>query len=231
MNLLSRNATVNALIWSLPAGPEHCAGFVGGARSVCRSCYAGAGMHWMPGSLRANAERAAWFRDGQGVTEHKVSDMVRAVGRARFVVVHESGDFAAPWEIEFWRTVALDTPDTRYWVRTRTWHLGALWRAGLRALHALPNVTVRLSALQVNDRSAMGPKADGFPSSSVTDRGPGCPKQRHGSCHRAGCRACWDKDIAHVTYALHGDAVQRKHDMATDWKRFSEKQRQAAMEV
>ena len=239
---LTRNGTVSALVWALPSGPGHCAAFLGSAGSVCRSCYAAQGTHWMPGALRVRASNAAWLRGRTGARpgyrrwRRMVAQLAGAIGTARYVVVHESGDFAQPWETEMWADVATLCPSTRFWVRTRTWRLDGEWVQALRRLHQAPNVTVRLSALEVDGpapRVVAGIRfAYEFPASRVvaTD-GPGCPKQEHGSCSRAGCRACWDRSVPVVTYRLHSDPIVARKGGIVDWQSFGKAQTRAAMEV
>ena len=232
---LTRNGTVSALVWALPSGPGHCAAFLGSAGSVCRSCYAAQGTHWMPGALRVRASNAAWLRGRTGARpgyrrwRRMVAQLASAIGRARYVVVHESGDFAAPWEAELWADVARRTPNTRYWVRTRTWRIGdPAWSVALCTLHNIPNVAVRISATAID-----GPAPDycGIPASRVSSTGPGCPKQEHGSCWRAGCRACWDRSVPVVTYRLHSDPIVARKGGIVDWQSFGKAQSRAAMEV
>lgn len=216
--LLTRNSTVSALGWSLPSGPSHCAAFKGGPGSVCASCFAGQGkLGNMPAALHAQAARAAWIR-GPGTVAAKARCLASEIGpRTRYVVVHVSGDFRTRAEVAIWRRVAQMRPDVRFWVRTRTWRLGPAWVRQLSALHALPNVVVRASALVIDGPAPSVP----FPTSGVTRRGVGCPKQTHGSCEASGCRACWDKDVSHVDYLFHSSLDTRATDGAVNWAKYN----------
>lgn len=218
MKLLTRNATVSALGWSLPSGPSHCAAFQGGPGSVCASCYAGQGMLGnMPAVLRAQATRAAWIR-GPGTVASKARQLASEIGsRTRYMVVHVSGDFRDRTEVLVWKRVAQLRPDVRFWVRTRTWRLGRAWVRTLAALHALPNVVVRASALAIDGPAPAVP----FPTSGVTRHGVGCPKQTHGSCAAAGCRACWDKDVPHVDYLFHSSLDTAGAAGVVDWTKYN----------
>lgn len=219
MKLLTRNATVAALGWSLPSGPSHCAAFQGGPGSVCGSCYAGQGMLGnMPAVLRAQAARAAWIR-GPGTVASKARQLASEIGpRTRYMVVHVSGDFRTRTEIAIWRRVAQLRPDVRFWVRTRTWRLGPAWVRALSTLHALPNVVVRASALTIDGPAPAVP----FPTSGVTRRrGAGCPKQTHGSCEAAGCRACWAEDVPHVDYLFHSSLDTAGSNGAVNWAQYN----------
>ena len=227
MNLLPYNRHVNARVWSLPAGPGHCAGFDGKALA-CQHCYAADGLHWLPGSLRANAERAGWMQRMRTVPDRSyqdyVDEMVRAVGKSPYVVVHESGDFTSSLDVVFWYHVMQACPKTKFWVRTRTYRKATdTHKMFLNRMARLPNVVVRLS---LRHKKEHVPKL--MHSSTVSKDGPGCPKQQKGSCIKGKCRACWSQDVPNVEYKLHNT---RPFKNGVNWPKFLDRQRLHALEV
>ena len=114
-----------------------------------RLLYVLRGRWYVPSAKRSECDGApsrARRATSARVTDDKVAALVRSIGRASYVVVHVSGDFWEPWEIEAWKAVALLCPHTRFWVRTRTWRLPD-WLPKLERLNQLPNVCVRLSQI------------------------------------------------------------------------------------
>lgn len=198
--------------WSLPAGPTYCAGFRG---TTCAQCYAGQGRYRMPNVERAQRIRWDWWRTASNPERIRV--MSYAIARklrkqiesgTAYFRVFDSGDFSNPRDVETWIEIARALPQVKFWIPTRCWWLPE-FQEPLRRLHALPNVTVRASALDVD-----GVNPDWPTVSRVVSDGPGCPKQTHGNCEAAGCRACWSKDVPSIEYRQHGHRVNWKRRAA-----------------
>lgn len=124
--------------------------------------------------------------------------------------VHDSGDLFSPAYTQMWTRVCANLPEVRFWFPTRMWpHGGKAVRlttiAAVQELAALPNVTVRPSALQFDDPA---PTVDGYgPGSSAAREGYNCPAHEQNNECRA-CRACWDSPDG-VIYRYHGGLNKR----------------------
>ncbi len=202
-NLLTNTSAMSCKSWSVPAGPVYCAGFTAGDESPCRFCYAAGGRYNMPNVKDTQQARWEWWRNTP--TEDRVKVLVRAINALRngFFRVYDSGDFSNISDVEIWAEIASKCPKIKFWFPTRSWYKPEFTEALIK-LNSLPNVVIRRSALRFNL------PADSHPiitTSEVHTTGEGCPKQTHGSCAAAGCRACWSKDVPLVKYLLHGHEI------------------------
>lgn len=212
VSLLSETDAMGCHSWSLPAGPDVCAGFAAGPGTVCRGCYAAQGRYAMPNVVNAQGARLTWWRIAPEA--ERVALMVEAIGHAcrkrAFFRVFDSGDFTTPDDVMAWVAIARALPNIAFWIPTRSWRVKG-FETSLALLASLPNVALRRSALNVDENPPID--ANVPLTSGVTSTGPGCPKQTHGSCELAGCRACWQKEVPHIDYHVHGSDV--------NWKRVS----------
>ena len=92
------------------------------------------------------------------------------------------------------------------------------WLKMYGSLNSLPNVTVRPSALYLDD---LAPQIKGFSLGSGVLSEPAegrwmCPKSTEGgSCESTGCRHCWESPTESVYYLVHGHLGKHKlHDIA-----------------
>jgi hypothetical protein len=110
---------------------------------------------------------------------------------------HDSGDLQSVEHLEKIIEVCRRTPQIRHWLPTRE-------LAMLRACKApIPdNLTIRVSAAMIDGMAPMGWAASTVHTASPPVDAHECPAPRQG--HMCGlCRACWSRDIALVSYALH----------------------------
>lgn len=214
VSLLTKTSTLDCWSWSLPAGPRVCAGFNLEPGSVCKSCYAHQGMYRFPVVENAQEVRLRWWRKKK---PERAPVMMRAIASATkknpYFRVFDSGDFSGVEDIEAWRWICLKMPEVKFWFSTRAWRDRSLG-VFLDRLSLLPNVVVRYSALEIDDKRQWVEQMVGrgwvLTSSVSSDEEDACPKQISGSCTLGKCRACWDKNVPHITYHLHGHQVTWK---------------------
>src|SRR4051812_19407617 len=153
--------------FSLPAG-EACPNSHG---SICGSCYATKGCYRYASTQTAQSARYTWVRSAMKTPESReqwVRTMVLAIraSKTEYFRGHDSGDFFNVAYVEAWTEVARRMPDVKFWFPTREYQAKASTdafvvlnprTAALQALAALPNVTVRPSALEVGDAAPVVP--------------------------------------------------------------------------
>jgi hypothetical protein len=149
--------------------------------------------------------QAAQYRRLATITEPGwVDAMVASIERTgdRWFRWHDSGDLQSVEHLARIAEVAERTPEVSHWIPTREYRMV---REYLDANGGFPaNLTVRLSAHMVD-----GPAPTGFglPVSTVHTNGSYpdahvCPAPKQGgTC--GDCRACWDPQTEHVSYAKH----------------------------
>lgn len=214
VSLLTAASKMPGAAFSLPA-IKSCPGAKFGSGMICgavksdpktHSCYATKGLHRMPNVTNAFAVRYAWVMvcmasvDGWTSFVDTMVNAIRADGR-KYFRIHESGDFFNARYARAWVAIAQRLPDVQFWAPTRCYH-GATARTILPVLvelNALPNVSVRPSALGVNDPA---PVVAGLSAGTgVKHEDFNCPASTQGNAC-VDCRACWGTDTE-VYYRLH----------------------------
>ena len=163
--------------------------------------------------------------DGQALW---VETMVAAIKHAtrkgeKYFRIHDSGDFFSPAYVRMWAEVCKALPEVKFWAPTRVWQMPAsnasvnglkpfrvmtaidLMFAELLKLAALPNVTIRPSALNFGDAAPVVPGLHaGSAASDVCNVHDGllCPAPTQGN-NCGDCRVCWDLNAVPVTYHKH----------------------------
>jgi hypothetical protein len=123
--------------------------------------------------------------------------------------LHDSGDLFSPAYVDAWTAIIAALPWVSFWAPTRSWHIaddirarggsGNRWDTAFASLNALPNATIRPSALHVNTDA---PSLPGWAAGSgVKVVGWNCPAPLQGNACQA-CRACWAPAQA-IYYHLH----------------------------
>jgi hypothetical protein len=202
--LLSRPSKMPGASWSLPAGPS-CPFALYGPNTICGSCFAQAGNYRAdPNVVRAQAARFAWTRDCLKTpdgTDHFVETMVAAIAAAAagpYMRVHDSGDLFSPAYTRAWIRICSALPSVRFWFPTRSWR--APWVGVIQQLAALPNVTVRPSALHFDSPPPVVAGLAG--GTTAAAEGFTCPAPRnHNAC--GDCRACWIEPNTPISYHAH----------------------------
>jgi hypothetical protein len=208
VGILSNPGKMPGWSYGMSAGST-CPGAVTGANTICGSCYAKKGSYGWPLVTRAYAVRKNWTQ-AMMMTDASRDEWVRIMVASiakhvsasdPYFRIHDSGDFYTPRYIEAWAMVAAQLPWIHFWAPTRSWRFNdrPRWAQAFATINALANVTVRPSALYLEDDA---PLLAGFaPGSTVKVQGWNCPSSTQGNrCQD--CRACWNTDTA-VAYRLH----------------------------
>jgi hypothetical protein len=210
--LLTKTSKMPGPSWSLPAH-KACPRANG---TICDSCYADKGCYRFRGPRHAQAVRFAWTVESMRTADGRqawIDQMIRAIraSGAEYFRVHDSGDMFSPAYAECWLEVCRLLPEVRFWIPTRAWQQpsGPLpvfdpLLNTLRKLAALPNVTVRPSALNFGD---LPPVVGGLHAGSTAGLGNvrgvrPCPSWKQGN-QCGNCRACWDAKDTPVAYERH----------------------------
>tara|TARA_R100000664_G_C2736359_1_gene125730 strand:+ start:206 stop:805 length:600 start_codon:yes stop_codon:yes gene_type:complete len=155
----------------------------------CFGCYALKLRYVWPNSIKAMNRRLAALANPQWVQA-----MTTLVKRARWFRWHDSGDVQSSDHMNNILTVAKNSPNTKHWMPTQE-------RQFLPDRAAVPdNMIIRLSSSKVD----AGP-SQAWPWTSSVTTDPAqvtCPASKQGNKCRD-CRACWDRDVAHIVYPKH----------------------------
>lgn len=220
VSLLSSPSKMPCKSWSMPA-VRSCPSAFFGKGAICGeskakedlNCYASKRAYTWPAVVRALEARFAWAVKASmdAITgDEFVSLMTAAVGaegkrqvkRGDLPVfrVHDSGDLFSPAYVMLWVRIATNLPHIGFWFPTRQWRSKNLhMMAALTTLAALPNVSVRPSALHFEDAAPVIPGLSAGTTASV--EGFNCPASQQGNACRD-CRQCWTKDTV-VSYYRH----------------------------
>ena len=155
----------------------------------CFGCYALKLRYVWPNTIKAMNRRLAALANPLWVQA-----MATLAKRAKWFRWHDSGDVQSSKHMNDILEVAKSSPDTKHWMPTQE-------RQFLPDRAAVPdNMIIRLSSSKVN----AGP-SQAWPWTSSVSTDPKqvtCPAQNQGNKCRD-CRACWDRDVAHIVYPKH----------------------------
>ena len=203
--LLTNTSKMPCPSWGLPAG-KACPGAKYGENTICGQCYAAKGNYGVPMVRHALAERYRWTLAlmkspaGQDAFVEYMTLAIQAVDSPYFRI-HDSGDLFSPAYARCWARIARNLSHVRFWFPTRSYRIPNLLPA-IRELAALPNVTIRPSALFLD---AAPPVIEGLAAGSGATHSKSdatCPAYRQdGECRD--CRFCWDQPGKPVLYPLH----------------------------
>ena len=173
------------------------------AGSICADCYAEKGNYrkYASGIEPAQHARLVSIND-----ELWVDAMVVSIGADKYFRWHDSGDIQDIEHLEKIAEVAKRTPDCMHWLPTREYGIVSAFTAQ----YDIPkNLIIRLSAM-FTDKAVVIPASlkniAGIAVSNVHAKsapiGTACnaPAQ-NGECRT--CRACWNRDVAAVSYSIH----------------------------
>jgi hypothetical protein len=203
--LLTGTSKMPCPSWSLTAG-KACPGAKFGEGTICGSCYAAKGMYLHKAVQNAQRERFAWtlaLMKSEPGRDAFVAYLTKAIAATKnpYFRVHDSGDLFSQAYTRCWIRIARNLPGIRFWFPTRSYRIANILPV-IQELAALPNVTVRPSALMLD---AAPPVIDGLAAGSgatYAESEATCPAYRQdGECRD--CRHCWDNAAAPVLYPLH----------------------------
>lgn len=212
VRLLTQTSKMPGPSWSLPAH-KACPRANG---TICDSCYAAKGCYQYSTTRNAQNVRFRWtvesLRTAEGLFSW-IDTMVAAIQETgcEYFRVHDSGDMFSARYAQAWLEVCLRLPHVKFWIPTRAWQQPAgplpvfdpLLNT-LRQLAALPNVTVRPSALNFGD---LAPAVAGLHAGSTAGfpdvfRAKQCPARNQGN-QCGDCRACWEERDTPISYCRH----------------------------
>ena len=211
MHALSETSAMPVASFSLPAR-RTCPGALFGPDATCSTCYAdGRGRYRWRSVKRAQERRLTWTLDALE-TDRFVPSLIGCIacrGEGYFRI-HDAGDFFSVAYTAAWGRIARALPLVRFWAPTRSWALHGRFRpdgdpllAALRELNGLLNVTVRPSAIFLEEPPPVIP---GLSAGSTVTRDRAsvtCPKSLHRPARCGTCRRCWDEPLVPVTYLRH----------------------------
>jgi hypothetical protein len=185
---LSRPSKMPCYAWGIPASLCNVGSALRAIRgSTCEKCYA------LKGRYQFNRTQNALWRRYQGLYHPLWTDaMVRLIEGEAYFRWFDSGDLQSYWHLERITAIAKRLPATRFWLPTRE-------QEYVHRLEDCPhNLLIRVSAPMVD-----GPPPREFEwTSTVVKDEPSCPS-KHQDNRCGACRACWDRDVKNVSYALH----------------------------
>ncbi len=219
-NLLTWTGDMAAWSFSLPAGQSCPMMRADDPSYICHGCYAQINRYNMPNVLDAQWVRFMWAKGlmkdhaGRSTFVTTMIDAIKSHVTNGYFRVHDSGDFFHPEYARSWYYICKALPYIRFWFPTRNWpHNGAMskrWVESLTRLAALPNVTVRPSALRWDE---LAPRVAFLSTGTTGVNSPEignqlgcsvCPKTLiGGTCETNKCRTCWYNGVA-VAYLVHG---------------------------
>jgi len=163
--------------------------------SVCSDCYACKGRYKFKNVQDAMARRLqglthpAWTA---AVTYLVTNSVTIGVPYFRFF---DSGDLQSESHLMKIFAVCNNVPSVSFWLPTRE---HAIVKNVLRRFPVPKNLTIRASSAMIDGVSpTYSPNTAAVVTSEAT-----CPAPKQGG-ECANCRACWDKNVAHVSYKLH----------------------------
>lgn len=177
---------------------------VGVKGSVCDGCYALKGFYqtYAKTIKPAQYKRLASIQSAQWI-DAMVTLISLAAKRSRFFRWHDSGDIQSVEHLDKIVTIAQYLPDVAFWLPTREYRIIQEYLS--QHNEGFPhNLIVRLSAHMVDGPV---PYIAGLPVSSVftaqvPDGARECPARfQKNNC--GDCRACWDREIPHISYNAH----------------------------
>lgn len=192
---LGRPSKMPGYAYGIPA--RHCpvgAILVKRPGSVCASCYALKGRYVFP-----NVQRALEYRFQSLKHPRWIEALVYMIQKRKcdYFRWHDSGDIQGLWHLENMVEIARQCPTTKFWTPTRETRTVKQY---LTTHGNFPdNFVVRVSGAMID-----GPAPAHFPNTStvVSTQLPSCPAYTQGGVCGL-CRACWDSEVANVSYPKH----------------------------
>lgn len=166
--------------------------------TTCHGCYALKGMYRFPNVQTAMYKRLESLKDPKWIEAMVIQIKSKKETYFRW---HDSGDLQSVDHLKMIVEVCKQTPDTKHWLPTREYTIVQQY---LSQENGAKNLTIRLSAHRVDSAP---PTGYGLPTSTVHTHGQPitgveCEAyKRENSC--GSCRACWDLNVANISYPKH----------------------------
>tara|TARA_X000001382_G_scaffold109379_1_gene85549 strand:+ start:857 stop:1498 length:642 start_codon:yes stop_codon:yes gene_type:complete len=168
--------------------------------STCADCYALKGRYVFPNVQEALDRRMDKLLNNHKWVEAMVFLLLHYCTKSKVFRWHDSGDIQSLDHLQKIVEIAKRTPNIRHWLPTR--EVGIV-REFKKSSNFPSNLIVRISATMVN---GLPHKFHQHSSTVSTDKDFDldwtCPANKQDN--KCGdCRACWDINVANVTYPLH----------------------------
>lgn len=164
--------------------------------TICSKCYACKGRYTFPTVKNAQMKRLEAVEKPEWVDA-----MVELISRepSKYFRWHDSGDLISIDHLSKICQIALRLPDYVFWLPTNEHQLVAKYRK----THAIPdNLVIRLSSPKIDGPAVKTDLCTSGVYSKGKPQGHQCPAPAQGGkCGE--CRACWNKDVKHVSYRAH----------------------------
>ena len=178
--------------------------------SICASCYAEKGnyLRYANGIEPAQHARLESISLAISDAEYRaawIQAMSVSIGKDEFFRFHDSGDIQNIEHLELYAELARALPNCKFWLPTREYGIVSAFTA---QFDIPKNLIIRLSAM-FTDKPVVIPSSlkgvKGIAVSNVHSEKPigtacNAPKQ-NGECKD--CRACWNRNVAAVSYSIH----------------------------
>ena len=169
------------------------------AGSTCSGCYA-----LDRGNYQYNSVKLAHKRRLASITgPHWTAAMVFLLQhyKEKWFRWHDAGDLQSVQHLLKICAVAALTPKIKHWLPTRELAIVKAYVASGGSVP--PNLTIRVSATMVDGPATKAwPVTSGVHTAAPDDDTHICPApQQDNKCGK--CRACWSRDVAHVSYHKH----------------------------
>ena len=166
--------------------------------SVCHGCYALRGNYQFANVYQSHENRRKSING-----PHWTAAMVTLLQNSgeRWHRWHDSGDLQSVDHLTKICAVAALTPKIKHWLPTREL---SIVQAYIAKGGSVPdNLTIRVSATMVDGRATKAwPVTSGVHTAAPGGTAHVCPApQQNNNCGK--CRACWSKDVEHVSYHKH----------------------------
>ena len=160
--------------------------------SVCAGCYALKGNYTRYPAIKA----AQYYRLQSLMDPRWIPAMVTQIKRQKFFRWHDAGDIQSVQHLKNIMEVCLQTPSTKHWLPTREVKYTSLMDPDI-----IPsNLKIIISDHMIDQATPV--KSWPYTSGVTTKHDATCPAPKQGGkC--GSCRACWDRDVARVTYGKH----------------------------
>ena len=178
------------------------------AGSTCHGCYALKANYQYPSVAQSHAKRLEGIASPEWVAAMvAMLTTVHARGTAKGKAIakgwhrwHDSGDIQSVEHLAKICQVAKATPKIRHWLPTR--EIGLLTQYVKSGGEVPANLLIRVSATMVDGAATKAwPHTSGVHHNAPA-QGRACPApDQNNECGK--CRACWSKNVAHVSYHKH----------------------------
>ena len=190
---MTRTSKMPGLSYSLPAWECQVGAKLRTVKgSVCSGCYALKGNYTRYPAIKA----AQYYRLQSLYNPQWIPAMVAQIKRQKYFRWHDAGDLQSVQHLKNIFEVCKQTPSTKHWLPTREVKYTSLMDPAV----VPTNLKIIISDHMIDQATPV--KSWPFTSGVTTTHDATCPAPKQGGkC--GSCRACWDRNVARVTYGKH----------------------------